>query len=80
MAARLQPDTWAAVMSQVANKNEAALAQLYDGTSKIVYGMALRVVRDPWAAEDITIEVFTCRFGETRPVTIPRAAKWCLGW
>jgi len=58
MAARLQPDTWAAVMSQVANKNEAALAQLYDGTSKIVYGMALRVVRDPWAAEDITIEVY----------------------
>jgi RNA polymerase sigma-70 factor, ECF subfamily len=58
MTARLQPDTWAAVMSQVAKKNEAALAQLYDGTSKIVYAMALRVVRDPSAAEDITIDVY----------------------
>jgi RNA polymerase sigma-70 factor, ECF subfamily len=45
-------------MRQVAGKNEAALAQLYDGTSKIVYGMALRVVRDPSAAEDITIDVY----------------------
>jgi RNA polymerase sigma-70 factor, ECF subfamily len=58
MTARLQPDTWDAVMSQVAKRNEAALAQLYDGTSKIVYAMALRVVRDPSAAEDITIDVY----------------------
>jgi RNA polymerase sigma-70 factor (ECF subfamily) len=58
MTARLQPDTWAAFMSQVAKRNEAALAQLYDGTSKIVYAMALRVVRDPSAAEDITIDVY----------------------
>ena len=58
MTARLQPDTWAAVMGQVAKKDEAALAQLYDGTSKIVYAMALRVLRDPSAAEDITIDVY----------------------
>jgi RNA polymerase sigma-70 factor (ECF subfamily) len=58
MRARMQPDLWAGVVRQVAESNEAALARLYDGTSPMVYGLAMRVVRDPSAAEDITLEVY----------------------
>jgi RNA polymerase sigma-70 factor (ECF subfamily) len=58
MRARTQPDLWAGVVRQVAESNEAALARLYDGTSPMVYGLAMRVVRDPSAAEDITLEVY----------------------
>jgi RNA polymerase sigma-70 factor (ECF subfamily) len=46
------------ILSRVAQRDELALAELYDETSRIVYGMALRMVRDPSAAEDITLEVF----------------------
>jgi RNA polymerase sigma-70 factor (ECF subfamily) len=36
---------------------ETALAELYDGYSAFVFGLALRVVRDRSAAEDITQDV-----------------------
>ncbi|HEY2013871.1 MAG TPA: sigma-70 family RNA polymerase sigma factor [Bryobacteraceae bacterium] len=48
----------ARLLSQVAERDEQALAKLYDETSRIVYGLALRMVRDPSAAEDITLEVY----------------------
>jgi RNA polymerase sigma-70 factor (ECF subfamily) len=38
--------------------DETAMAQLYDSYSRIVYSVALRVLRDPSAAEDILQEVF----------------------
>jgi RNA polymerase sigma factor (sigma-70 family) len=38
--------------------DEAALGELYDEFSPLVYGLAVRVTRDWAAAEDITQEVF----------------------
>ncbi|MEZ2346245.1 RNA polymerase sigma factor [Terriglobus sp. RCC_193] len=38
--------------------DEAAMAQLFDRYSKLVYSVALRVLRDPSAAEDVLHEVF----------------------
>jgi len=49
---------WAALVARVALGDEHALAQLYDCTSRIVYGLALRVLRDPSAAEEIMMEVY----------------------
>lgn len=34
------------------------MTRLYDATSRIVYGLALRIVREPSVAEEITLEVF----------------------
>lgn len=48
----------ATLMSQIALGDERALAQLYDGTSHMVYGLCLRIVKDPSAAEDITLEAY----------------------
>lgn len=48
----------AALVSRIAHGDDQALAQLYDNTSRLVYGLCLRIVRDPAAAEDITLETF----------------------
>lgn len=48
----------AALMSSIRSGDEQALAQLYDRYSSIVYSVALRVLRDSGAAEDVVQEVF----------------------
>jgi RNA polymerase sigma-70 factor, ECF subfamily len=48
----------AGLVGQVARKNAGALAELYDHTSSLVYGLALRMVRERFAAEDITQDVY----------------------
>jgi RNA polymerase sigma-70 factor (ECF subfamily) len=48
----------AILVSQIAHGDDRALAQLYDTTSRLVYGLCLRIVRDPSAAEDITLEAY----------------------
>lgn len=49
---------WAALIARVASGEERALSELYDCTNRIVYGLCLRVLRDPSAAEEITMEVY----------------------
>jgi hypothetical protein len=39
--------SWVESVSQLALGDEQALAQLYDATNRIVYGLALRVLADP---------------------------------
>jgi RNA polymerase sigma-70 factor (ECF subfamily) len=41
-----------------ARGDETAFAQLYDQTSSRIFGLVLRVVRDPAQAEEVTQEVF----------------------
>ena len=48
--------TWDRLMAG----DEAALGECYDQYSSFVYGLILRVVRDPKAAEDVTQDVFLC--------------------
>jgi RNA polymerase sigma-70 factor, ECF subfamily len=46
----------AGLLRQSARGDEAAFAQLYDATSARVYGLAVRVVRDPAQAQEVTQE------------------------
>src|SRR5271163_4136171 len=46
------------LMGQIARKNEGALAELYDRTSPVVYGLALHMAREQSVAEDITEDVY----------------------
>ncbi len=48
----------AALLQRSARGDRAAFASLYDGTAARVYGLALRVVRDPAQAEEVTQEAF----------------------
>ena len=48
----------AALLALVQRGDETAMASLFDRYSKIVYSVALRVLRDPASAEDVLQEVF----------------------
>ena len=47
-----------ACVRRAANGEQAGLAALYDQTSYLVYGVALRILRDPADAEEVTLDVF----------------------
>src|SRR4051812_7522013 len=46
------------LLALVRRGDEHAMASLYDRYSRIVYSVALRVLRDPASAEDVLQEVF----------------------
>ena len=48
----------AGLLRQSARGDQQAFAELYDATSRRAYGLALRVVRDPAQAEEVTQEAF----------------------
>jgi RNA polymerase sigma-70 factor (ECF subfamily) len=48
----------AALLRQSARGDEQAFAALYDATAARAYGLAVRVVRDPSQAEEVTQEAF----------------------
>ena len=45
-------------MARVAKGDEPAFAELYDELAPTVYGIVMRVVRDPAQSEEVTQEVF----------------------
>lgn len=49
---------WAALIGQMARADEMALTRFYDETSRFVYGLVLRIARDPAAAEEVTLDVY----------------------
>ncbi|MCW2816629.1 MAG: polymerase sigma factor SigK [Nocardioides sp.] len=52
------PPTLGELLDRAAHGDHAAFARLYDDTAPRVYGLVLRIVRDPALAERITLEVF----------------------
>jgi len=59
----IMPDPAAAqldaeLLGKVQRGDELAMAAIYDRYSKVVYSVALRVLRDPASAEDILQEIF----------------------
>src|ERR1017187_2776295 len=55
-----QPSTEAdpSLLARVQSGDEQAMASIYDRYSRVVYSVALRVLRDPASAEDVLQEVF----------------------
>ncbi len=49
---------WCDLIERVANRDETALAALYDGTSALVHGLALRILADAHTAEEVTMDVY----------------------
>lgn len=49
---------WATLVERIAGGDEQALGELYDATRRLIYGVALRMVRDPIVAEEVTLEVY----------------------
>lgn len=53
-----EPDL-AALIGRMARGDQDALAALYDATSSTVYGLAVAILHDQSAAEEVTIEAYT---------------------
>jgi RNA polymerase sigma-70 factor, ECF subfamily len=51
-------ERWRACLAGVRAKDPGALALLYDGTSSVLYGLALRMLNDPEAAEEVMLGVY----------------------
>jgi RNA polymerase sigma-70 factor (ECF subfamily) len=47
------------LVRRMAAREQGAMAEFYDQTNALVYGLALRILGDPAAAEDVMIEVYT---------------------
>ena len=58
LQARPSNDTWVDWISQIVQEDESALARLYDASSPLVYGLALRILGDAGAAEEVTLDVY----------------------
>src|SRR5262245_36236736 len=58
--AAVQPDQddWTGLSLRTAQGDEGALTALYDGTAATVNGLALRILGDPGAAEEVTGDVY----------------------
>lgn len=54
------PDTgaWALLIAETAHGSDTGLAALYDATSTMVHGLALRILGDVGAAEEVTADVY----------------------
>jgi RNA polymerase sigma-70 factor, ECF subfamily len=50
---------WAALIAQMAGGDEAALGTFYDTTSRLTFGLVLRILGDRSAAEEVLIDVYT---------------------
>jgi RNA polymerase sigma-70 factor (ECF subfamily) len=72
------PDQDLRLLDQVRRGDEEAMAALYDRYSKVVYSVALRVLRDPAAAEDVLQDVFMSIW--RRPDNFSAARGSLGGW
>lgn len=53
------PDqAWAELIGRMSNGDQSALAEFYDQSSRMVFGMVMRVVNDRSAAEEVTLDAF----------------------
>lgn len=52
-------ETLIPLFGRLVSGDQSALSELYDKTSRFVYGLALRVLQDPADAEEVTLDVFT---------------------
>jgi RNA polymerase sigma-70 factor (ECF subfamily) len=56
---RTHEQGWETLLHQIAREDQQALGAFYDATSALVYGLALRMLRNTAAAEEITLDVYT---------------------
>jgi RNA polymerase sigma-70 factor (ECF subfamily) len=50
---------WEALIASIASGDQAALAKLYDLSSRLVYGLVLRIVGNAASAEEVLLDVYT---------------------
>ncbi|MFY9554550.1 MAG: sigma-70 family RNA polymerase sigma factor [Blastocatellia bacterium] len=69
---------WAALIKRVADGDQSALTTLYDSTSRLVFGLVLRVVGDRSTAEEVLLDVYTQVWRQAASYDAKRGAP--LAW
>jgi RNA polymerase sigma-70 factor (ECF subfamily) len=69
---------WAALIGRVAEGDQSALTTLYDATSRLVFGLILRVVVDRSTAEEVLLDVYTQVWRQASTYDTKRGAP--LAW
>jgi len=59
IAGSLQDHEWMGLIARVAQGDQLALATLYDKTSRLIFGLVLRIVSDSSTAEEVTLDVYS---------------------
>jgi RNA polymerase sigma-70 factor (ECF subfamily) len=54
----LHEQEWAMLIRRTAAGDQTALGEFYDQTSRLVYGLALRILGDPVEAEEVSLGVY----------------------
>jgi len=49
---------WKGLLQRITDGDQSAMAELYDGTNSLVFGLALRILRERALAEDVVVEVY----------------------
>ena len=71
-------ERWRAHLDGIRLRNSESLARLYDETSAILYGLALRVLNDPADAEEVILDVYQQVWKSTDTFDASRGSVW--GW
>ena len=73
-------DNWVHLVRRTAAGEHAALAELYDNSCHLVFGLALRILGDHAAAEDAVVEVYAQAWREAKSFDGRRgtASAWLL--
>jgi len=66
------------LIQRMARGDQAALTALYDETCSMVYGLAVRILRDESVAEDVTIDVYMQAFRQAPSYDAGRGSP--LAW
>jgi RNA polymerase sigma-70 factor, ECF subfamily len=69
---------WRACLDRIRAKDSQALAELYDDTSSLLYGLAMRILSDPADAEEVVLDVYQHVWKAADTFDEKRGAVW--GW
>jgi RNA polymerase sigma-70 factor (ECF subfamily) len=67
-----------ALIKQIADGNQSAMTALYDATSRMVFGLVLRILSDRSTAEEVLLDVYTQAWRQARMYDSKRGAP--LAW
>jgi RNA polymerase sigma-70 factor, ECF subfamily len=74
-----QPDwRWRGCLERIRMRDPEALAELYDDTSSLLYGLAMRILNDSADAEEIVLDVYQHVWKSAHTFDENRGAVW--GW
>jgi RNA polymerase sigma-70 factor (ECF subfamily) len=68
----------AALIKSLASGDQSAMTTLYDATSRLVYGLALRILNEAPAAEEVLLDVYTQVWRQAAQYDATRGAP--LAW